>query len=114
MSGYDEARSQVSDDKLSEWLTAEIVEDLQSVPGVGAKAAEKLAKEMGDEPGVTTTYQLLGKFLSFRGAGMDSQAVCDAMWHWLNSKGVSSHRAGIVHCIAEKVNLFCPGMYDAQ
>ena len=34
------------------------------------------------------------------------------MWYWLQHKGISSHRSGIVRCIAEKTNTFFPGIFD--
>ena len=110
--GFDPTKSQVADDKLAEFLDAALEEDITSVPGVGPAAAEKLAAGDGDDQ-VTTTYQLIAKFLYFRGAGVSCAEQCDAMWYWLQAKGVSSHRAGIVHAIAEKVNTMIPGMYDA-
>ena len=110
--GFNPNRSQVSDDKLAEFLDAPIQEDITSVPGIAASAKQKLASGEGDDV-VTTTYQLIAKFLYFRGEGASSAEQCDAMWYWLQGKGVSSHRAGIVHCIAEKVNTMIPGMYDS-
>jgi len=61
---------------------------------------------------ITSTYQLIGKFLTFKGKGVDSQTQCNAMWFWLQGRGVNSFRAGIVHCIAERCNLMMPGIYE--
>lgn len=118
MVGYDPERSQVSDDKLSEWLEAEMTEDLTSVPGIGSRAATALSLDATNEsgevsdPGITTTFQLFGKFLHLRQAGMTTQAHGDAMWYWLQSRGVSTHRAGIVHCLLEKALVIVPGLGD--
>ena len=105
--GYDPQRSQVSDDTLTEWLETDLEEDLQQVPGVGTKAAEALRTA-----GVQTPYALIGQFLLLKESDMDSTAHCNAFWNWLNRVGVRSHRAGIVHCVAEKCNVFLPGIYD--
>jgi len=61
----------------------EIREDITSVPGIGPAAAKALASDEGGEPGVKTTYQLIGKFLVLREPGMTSQEHCDAFWYWL-------------------------------
>ena len=81
--GFDPNRSRVSDTQLAEFLAGEIVEDIQSVPGIGPKAAQRLAEEVeGDQP-IQTTHQLIGKFLSLRGPGMNQHQHCDAMWYYL-------------------------------
>ena len=110
--GFDPSKSQVADDKLAEFLDAALEGDIKSVPGIGPAAAGKLASGAADDQ-VTSTYQLIAKFLYFRGAGCSSAQQCDAMWYWLQAKGVDAHRAGIVHSIAEKVNTMIPGMYDS-
>ena len=45
---------------------------------------------------------------------MSSKQHCDAMWYWLKEKGVSSHRAGIVHALAERLQVFLPGIYELE
>ncbi len=47
-----------------------------------------------------------------KGADTTTQEHCDAFWRWLDSRGINSHRAGIVKAIAEKVNVMMPGIYD--
>ena len=44
-SGYDPARSKVSDDTLQQFISGEPGLDLLKVPGIGPKAVEFLAKE---------------------------------------------------------------------
>ena len=61
---------------------------------------------------MTTTYQLIGKYLSLKGTDVDSVEHCDKFWYWLKQKGVNSFRGGIVRAIAEKVNTFMAGLYD--
>jgi len=109
--GFDPNRSQVQDDKLAEFLTAPVSEDLTTVPGIGPGAAGKLASGEGDDK-IETTHQLIGKFLRFRSPGVTCAEQCDAMWYYLQAQGIAAHRAGIVLCIAEKVNIMIPGTYD--
>ncbi|CAM9665285.1 unnamed protein product, partial [Choristocarpus tenellus] len=83
------------------------------VPGIAEGARKRLADGEGDDC-VTNTYQLVGKFLSLRGPDIDGEKVdcvehCDKFWYWLQSKGINSHRSGIVNAIAEKVNTWIPG-----
>ena len=112
--GFSANKSQVSDDRLSAFLASEIVASLQSVPGIGPKAEELLGKRTETDEPVTTTYQLIGKYLSLRGRDMTSDEHMDAFWHYLKSRGISSHRSGIVRCIAEKVNIMIPGLYQPK
>eukprot|EP00204_Picochlorum_oklahomense_P003279 CAMPEP_0118806326 /NCGR_PEP_ID=MMETSP1161-20130426/31142_1 /TAXON_ID=249345 /ORGANISM="Picochlorum oklahomensis, Strain CCMP2329" /LENGTH=81 /DNA_ID=CAMNT_0006735475 /DNA_START=58 /DNA_END=300 /DNA_ORIENTATION=+ len=78
--GFDVNRSKVSDDALAEFLSKPVEEDITTVPGIGPKAAEILAKNCENDPGIETTFQLIGKFLSLKGKGMGSKEHCDAMW----------------------------------
>ena len=109
MSTYDPKRSQVSDDALATFLSADVVSDLRVVPGVGPKAAEMLENACVD-----TTHALLGTFLTCKKRNMDVTAHCGAFWDWLTTAGITRHRATIVHCVAEKIDLFMPGIYDAS
>lgn len=68
MSGYDPNKSQVSDDKLAQWIQSNLSEEVTQVPGVGPKNAELLAAA-----GVETPYQLIGQFLVLRAPGMNTQ-----------------------------------------
>jgi hypothetical protein len=38
----------------------------------------------------------------------------EKVWYFLQEKGISSHRSGIVRCLAEKLNSMIPGIYDAN
>ena len=106
--GYDPKRSTINDDKLAEFIRAPITGDLKEIPGLGPKGIEKLAD--GDEP-ITTTYQLIGKYLMLKDDTTDSVEHCDKFWYWLKAKGIDSHRSGLVNALAEKVNIFLPGTY---
>lgn len=57
---YDPSRSGCMPSTLAEYVAADVEEDLKSVPGIGDKAKERL-----NAVGITTTHQLLAKFLSF-------------------------------------------------
>ncbi len=100
----DVGKSKVSADALAAFLASEVQEDVTSVPGIGPAAAKKLAEAVEGDQAITTTYQLIGKFLTLKGKGVSQAEHCDAMWFWLQARGLDSHRAGIVHSIAEKVS----------
>ena len=99
----------MSADSLAKFLEDEIDEGITSVPGIGPAAAKSLA---AGEDGVATTYQLFGRFLTLKSEGASSAEHCDAMWYWLQGKGVSSHRSGIVQCLVEKLEIMMPGLYQ--
>ena len=108
-------KSRVSDSALAEFLAQPIDENIETVPGIGPKTAEILAKKASDDDTpIETTHQLIGKFLSLRGKGITSKEHCDAMWFYLQAKGINSFRAGIVHSIGERVNIMIPGIYDME
>jgi hypothetical protein len=111
--GFDVNRSQVSADALAKFLAADLSEDLRTVPGVGPNAIEALGTSSAGDSAVTSTYQLVGKFLSLKGKGMSQTDHLNAFWFWLKLKNVDSHRSGIVHAIAEKVGIMIPGIYSA-
>mmetsp|Transcript_32386 Transcript_32386/g.39808 ORF Transcript_32386/g.39808 Transcript_32386/m.39808 type:complete len:133 (-) Transcript_32386:325-723(-) len=115
-SGYDPNRSRVSDSTMAEFMRATITGDITEVPGIGPSAAKKLADGEGDDA-VTNTFQLIGKFLTLKGPDTEDGKVeqlehMEKFWYWLQSKGIASHRSGIVRAIAEKVNSMIPGIYD--
>ena len=53
-----------------------------------------------------------GRFLTLKSKGASSQEHCDAMWYWLQGKGVSAHRSGIVQCLVEKLEIMMPSLYS--
>ena len=105
---FDPSKSLVNSDKLQDFLREELVQDIRSVPGIGPKAAESMA-----EDGVRTTYQLIGKFLSFCD-GSTTQEACDNFWSWLGEHKVAGWRSGVTEAIAEKTNMMIPGIYNAE
>jgi hypothetical protein len=68
--------------------------------------------EAEDENKVETTHQLIGKFLSFKSKGVDSVTHCDAFYLWLAGLGINSNRGNIALAMAEKCELFLPGISD--
>jgi hypothetical protein len=103
---YDPTRSRISENTLAAFLASDIEGELQTVPGIGPSAEEKLAKH-----GVTTTWQLIGNFLACKDKDMTVQEHHDAMWYFLQEVGVSSCRSGIVHALSEKCNILFPNMF---
>uniref|UniRef100_A0A7S2V4V0 Uncharacterized protein n=1 Tax=Fibrocapsa japonica TaxID=94617 RepID=A0A7S2V4V0_9STRA len=116
--GYDPKRSSISEDALATFLRNPITGDITQVPGIGKAAAAALASADDDEP-ITNSFQLIGKFLLMKGPDTEEGEVdcvmhCNKFWYYLKSKGVNSHRSGIVHAIAEKINTMIPGIYDSD
>jgi hypothetical protein len=74
----------------------------------GPAAEEKLSHE-----GITTPFQLLGKYLSLRTKDMSVQEHCDAFFNWIAEVGINHQRHTIVRCIAEKANSMMPGLFNA-
>mmetsp|Transcript_7098 Transcript_7098/g.10819 ORF Transcript_7098/g.10819 Transcript_7098/m.10819 type:complete len:151 (+) Transcript_7098:329-781(+) len=119
VAGYDPKRSRVSDDRMTEFQRSKLTGDLSEVPGIGPAAIKKLADAENDDDKITNTFQLIGKFLMLKGPDEDGNKVetrehMEKFWYFLQEKGISSHRSGIVRCIAEKVNGMMPGIYDAS
>ena len=99
--------------RLDEFVQRAIGGNLDEVPGIGPAAVIKLAQpDVNGNPGITTTYQLIGAYLALKGQDCDPVAHNDVFWYWLKEKGISAHRSGIVQCIAKKCNSFMPGLYD--
>ncbi len=80
------------------------------VPGVG-EATIKILRQHD----ITTTFQLLGKYLSLKEEGVEPVEHADRFYYWLKSINTpAGFRAGIVHSIAEKMNVTFPGIYDSS
>ena len=58
------------------------------------------------------THQLIGKFLSLKTENV--QDHMDAFYAWLADTGVSAHRNNVTLALAEKCDIFIPGIYDAS
>ena len=104
---------------MAEFQRGKLTGDLSEIPGIGPAAIRKLADTEDDDEKITNTFQLIGKFLMLRGPDDEENKVTtrehmEKFWYYLQEKGISSHRSGIVRCIAEKVNSMMPGIYDAS
>lgn len=107
---YDINRSKISQSGLEAFLSAEVDEDLLSVPGIGPATVKKLA-----EHNIETTYQLISCFLRVCGKEMSSATKVNAFWFYLDKLGVpGGTRSTIVHAISEKVNIMIPGVFDPE
>lgn len=109
--GFDPNKSKVKQDTMQSFLDNPIKPELTCIPGIGPAAVEKLHEE-----GITTTYQLMAKYLSIKGyidgELMDIKTHNDAFWFFLKEIGISAHRSAIVKAVAEKATLAFPDLYD--
>jgi hypothetical protein len=104
-------RSSLTADQLTTYLQSPIGESLTSGVKIGVGPA---TVEAFREHNVTTGYQLIAKFLSFRDPNMDTRLHVEMFYQWLKEvMPASGYRAGLVHAIAEKCNLMFPELgYD--
>lgn len=108
--GFDPNRSATNPDKLAEFIQAPITGVLTEVPGIGP-VTEKALKAAG----ISTTWALIGKYLTLKGEGVESVEHCDRFFYWLDEVGASKgHRSAIVQAIAQKQDITFPGIYDAS
>jgi hypothetical protein len=107
-----QASSKLKDNTLAQFVSSPVQDDLSYVPGLGGsgKIAESLRRN-----GITSTYQLIGKFLELRGPDMTSVENCNRFAEWLTLKGASGNsRNYIVRSIAEKCSSIMPGIFDVS
>ena len=108
--GYNPNRSRNDPNKLAEFIQAPITGGLTEVPGLG-KVTEDLLKGEG----ITSTYQLFGKFLMLKDEGVESVELCDRFWYWLESINTpAGYRGSIVQAVACKLDATYPGLYDSS
>jgi hypothetical protein len=74
------------------WLTAPVTSDITIVPGIGVAGKEAL-----ESAGITTTYQLIGKFLMLN---RDNKKFLEFLSQF---SAISKYRVTIVRAVAEKV-----------
>ena len=80
------------------------------MPGVGPATVKALA-----EVQIFTTFQLMGKYLNLKEKDVGPVELADRYYFWLKAtKTAAGSRAGVVRCIAEKMNLQFPGIYQAD
>jgi hypothetical protein len=95
-------------DNMATFIRAPFKSDLQQVPGVGPVTIARLRAA-----GVTSAYQLLGKFLMLHADADTSRVHCELFWCWLDAIGTpQGDRRTIVTAMAEKAACVIPGIYD--
>ncbi len=87
------------------WLRGKITGDLEEIPGIGSST-----KAILEKAGVTNSYQLIGKFLSFKKG--DHSEHLDAMYEWLTQINVKIGRNSIILALAEKCAILIPTMEE--
>jgi hypothetical protein len=108
--GFHPEKSKVNADTLADFIRAPITGDLLEVPGIGPATVAILK-----EHGITTTFQLLGQYLSLKDEGVEPVEHADRFYLWLKSINTpAGFRAGIVHSVAEKLNVSFPRIYDSS
>ncbi|CAM9838319.1 unnamed protein product, partial [Ectocarpus sp. 13 AM-2016] len=120
--GYDPRRTGIGsgvDQALTDFTNVVLTGRLTEVPGIGPRFSGLLGEGEGEDC-IKNTFQLIGKFLVLRtsneedGKLIDCVEHCDKFYWWLQSKGIGGGRGRIVQCIAEKVNMSYPGIYDSR
>lgn len=95
---------------MTVWLHAPITGNIKDVPGIGDANANHLLQ---CSESVSTTFELIGKFMSFKKAGVTPVEHCDKFYAWLKDEGgVHMNRHDIVQAVAMKCNIMFPGIYD--
>jgi hypothetical protein len=57
----------------------------------------------------------MGKYLELKEEGVDVIEHADRFWYWLKALGTpGGHIYGIVHSIAERLNVAFPNIYNAD
>ena len=108
--GYNPSRSRNDPAKLAQFIQAPITGDLEEIPGLGRVNKAKMNAE-----GVSTTYQLFGKFLMLKDEGVDSVELCNRFWYWLETiETPPGYRGSIVQAVACKLDVTYPGLYDSS
>lgn len=108
--GYNPNRTRVCDNTQVQWLRSNVTGKVTEVPGVG-EATARIFENCEDR--ITTTYQLMGKFLSFKDANVGPIEHADRFFYWLTRIGtVAGQRSSVVRAIAEKLHLQFPDIYD--
>jgi len=107
--GFDPNKSQISIDRLAEFIQTQITGDLSEVPGLGDFGIKKLKKE-----NISTTFALMGKFLILKEKGVEPIEHCDRFFYWLTSVGITSHKHTITQAIAQKLDISFPGIYESN
>ena len=89
---------------------------MDDVPGIGKRIAQFLAEssDLASYKPVYNSYQLFGKFLSFKEPGVTPILHCERFYQWLLEKGVRQNTTEIVQAVAEKTATWIPLIYDGK
>lgn len=98
---YDPACSRLSESALREFMEQSVTGDLTAIPGVGEKTAAALQAK-----GISTTFQLFGKYLSLRGNDMTQQEHLNSFLQYLavDAECPKAYVHSQVQAISEKMN----------
>jgi hypothetical protein len=109
---FNPSKSVISEKSLVDFICSATYSQIVKVPGIGATTARALAE---CDPPVSNVYQLMGLYLTFRGQSVSQEKWCQSMFDFLVKAGSQKHwAASITHALAEKLNLYYPGLYDAN
>jgi hypothetical protein len=78
---------------------------IDNIPNIGPKTIEKLRAI-----GITTSFQLMAKFLSLKGEGVSPREHCDLFLAWLAEVGINGNRNNIVVAVSEKCSVLFTGL----
>ena len=111
---FNPRNSRTTNEELSLFLSRSVTENLDDVPGIGKRIIQFLAEpsDVYSFKPVCNTYQLFGKFLSFKEPGVTPTLHCERFYQWLLEKGVRTNTTEIVEAIAEKTATWMPVVYD--
>jgi hypothetical protein len=102
----DRSGTRPRDDVLSDFIINQLDPDLSSVPGIGLATIAILNGE-----GITTSYQLVGKFLSFKDKDIDAIEHIERFYRWYCALNISAgFRVATMFCLIEKLNTWYPGL----
>lgn len=108
-SGYDPSKV---DQRMNVYISRFIAENNDdkliseaSIPGIGPSAIEKLQSE-----NILLVCQLIGKFLSFKRAGITSDEHLNLFWKFLADIGIEHNRSLIVQAVHEKTRSKLPNL----
>jgi hypothetical protein len=99
--------SSISSKTQAAFIRKEFCGDLlqDNIPGIKEVAIETLRIA-----GITTTFQLIAKFLSLKGIGVSPREHCKLFFAWLKSIGINSNRKNILMAIADKCSVLFSGL----
>jgi hypothetical protein len=94
----------VSEDTMEKWRNSAASADILEVPGIGVKAAEKLAASADK---ITNQYMLFGKYLMLKENEVGIIEHNERFWVYLQELNVTAHRSAIVKVRSIRPVPFC-------